>query len=624
MTDEFWLQTDPDQLIKISEAESIYDTTPQVVDMTMRQLFDKVTHPDLSSKSKMGTCFMTGPCYGRKTKENVPYLEMCVLDADSSFDHNMEIVDGAPDPVEVHRVLKEYHVTHALYTTHSHGAKGNRYRILFPLPAVTEYELRAATTHFTEILQTAGLPFVLTPESFKWQQPWKYTRLAKEDSPFWSAQHWGYTINPKRVESYYDFSNELASRLPPQDFGEIDEDEFSLAGQISRYIGIEPQLILHGYTFKHQANQRMHDGQMQLVQRWWKPGASQSEGPGVIVFMIGNKKFCYSHYSNDVLANGKANNAWATFTLLNGLKGADNNTVMAELVREVTQHVAEELNSSFPRILISGTDFKFGNIYDEEAGGRTYKYMSKDSFLTYMKSEPPVWRMLKDGETGNQGVKPVSRGDFWLAEPTKPKYNGIRYHPVPLGKEVPREIEQKDRTYFNLFHGWGLKPAKGSWTALEWHLRNAICGGKEYEYEYLLDWFAHLVQEPLKKPGVALVIQGKKGWGKSNVFSRLIRCFGSNTMVLTTPKQLTGDFNGHLQNKLAVLVEESFWSGAPRAEGPLKTLITDEEATFEAKRENAVAGRSYVRVVLITNNSWAVPVTQDERRYFIPTITDAS
>jgi hypothetical protein len=123
---------------------------------------------------------------------------------------------------------------------------------------------------------------------------------------------------------------------------------------------------------------------------------------------------------------------------------------------------------------------------------------------------------------------------------------------------------------------------------------------------------------------VALVIQGKKAWGKSSVFSRLIRCFGPNTMVLTTPKQLTGDFNGHLQNKIAVLVEESFWSGDPRAEGPLKTLITDEEATYEAKRENAVAGKSYVRVVMITNNDWAVPVSQDERRYFVPSITDAS
>jgi hypothetical protein len=361
-----------------------------------------------------------------------------------------------------------------------------------------------------------------------------------------------------------------------------------------------------------------------LVQRWYKPNADYQEGPGVVVFKIGSKHFVYSHYSNDPLATGEAHDAIGCYVQLRGMQTVSREFVTQRMLSDIQQMVKDELEETHPKVMVGGSEFKFANVYDEASGGKTYKYLSKEAFGSLMENKPPVWILDTKGENDNPVMKPIPRAKFWAAARNTKTYNGTEYQPQPLGMIPEREIWRDGQVYFNLFKGWGLEPRPGTWPFLEWHLKYAVCGGYENEYEYLLDWFAHLVQKPQEKPGVALVLQGGKGWGKSNVLSRLIRCFGPNTMVLSTAKQLSGDFNGHLHNKLAVIVEESYWSGDHKAEGPLKTLITDKEMSFEIKKETPFAGISYVRVMMITNNEWAVPVSNDERRYFIPTMSDAA
>ena len=90
-----------------------------------------------------------------------------------------------------------------------------------------------------------------------------------------------------------------------------------------------------------------------------------------------------------------------------------------------------------------------------------------------------------------------------------------------LGDEPQRALTIGNSTYFNLFNGWAIKPESGRCDLIDWHLREVICGGHDVEYEYLMDWLAHLFQFPTEKPGVALVLRSGKGTGKSMVMSRL-------------------------------------------------------------------------------------------------------
>ena len=622
-----WTRTDPDEEITIAHATSIRDTRPTALKTTYRQFFSSVMEPDRSHNAKMGSLFMMGTCNGNKSKSNVPNLHIAVLDADSSYTEDMHIIDGAPDPVEVHKFFKGLDISHAIYTTFSHGkdGKGNRYRVIFPIYCYSEYQLRSAATYFSELLQKhAQLPFVLTPESFRWGSLWQYPRLRNDSSPFFSETYWGNSLNALEIERYYDFQNELSNRIPPSKELSRPADDFSLVGQMERYLPVTQQLKDAGYTFWHQGSQRMPDGRLQLVQRWAKP--DEKDNPGIVVFMSSDREFAYSHYSNDPLSNGRANDSWSTFRALNGLESSSKNEVMRIVAEILEEIIADEMNSQYPSVLVSGTDFKIGNIFDEESGGQSYKYMTYTNFQMAMANQPPVWKTAVDEveEGGEPKLKSHPRDVFWRTSKLRKLYNGLRYEPCKLGEKPDREIVVNKKLYFNLFRGWPFDPKPGKWDFLSWHLMYSICSGNEVEYEYLLDWFAHTAQQPTQKPGVALVLKGGKGWGKTEVFSRLIKAFGPNAMVVPHSKQLTGNFNSHLQNKIALLVEESFWSGDPQAEGPLKNIITDKHTTYEAKRENAVEGKSMLRVVMSTNNDWAAPVSEDERRFFIPTMSNAS
>jgi hypothetical protein len=203
-------------------------------------------------------------------------------------------------------------------------------------------------------------------------------------------------------------------------------------------------------------------------------------------------------------------------------------------------------------------------------------------------------------------------------------FNGLCYAPSPITEKPELTVIKDGKPYFNMFRDWHIAPAKGRWDLLEWHLRHAICGSNEEEYEYLLDWFSHLFQFPFEKPGVALVLQGGRGWGKSMLLQELASRLGQHAFIAGNNRLLTGNFNAHLRNKLLLVVEESFWAGNPKDRGVLQHIVTDEQTGYEQKGIDPESGVSFLRVVMISNEDYVVPAATDERRYFIPTLTNVA
>jgi len=68
---------------------------------------------------------------------------------------------------------------------------------------------------------------------------------------------------------------------------------------------------------------------------------------------------------------------------------------------------------------------------------------------------------------------------------------------------------------YNLFRGWGIQPVSGDCSIIEDHILHVVAGGDQKKADFILDWCAHMVQRPWEKPGVALVLRGKKGTGKT-------------------------------------------------------------------------------------------------------------
>jgi len=204
--------------------------------------------------------------------------------------------------------------------------------------------------------------------------------------------------------------------------------------------------------------------------------------------------------------------------------------------------------------------------------------------------------------------------ELWLNSRDRRQYEGVDF--APAGQAEPG--------HYNLWTGWGVEPKDGCCEKFLAHIFNNVCGGNEDYYRYVLAWFADIIQNPAKLKGVALVLRGHKGTGKSKVAEVMRKIIGRHSITVSHGEQLIGKFNAHLVSKMLIVAEESFWSGDKRAEGPLKHMITAGTATVEMKGKDSFEVPSFSRVMLITNSEWAVPATSDERRYAVFDVGDTN
>ncbi|SIQ58088.1 Primase C terminal 2 (PriCT-2) [Rhizobium sp. RU20A] len=215
-------------------------------------------------------------------------------------------------------------------------------------------------------------------------------------------------------------------------------------------------------------------------------------------------------------------------------------------------------------------------------------------------------RVPKDDTT-----EPVSRA--WMRSRYRRTYpNGIVFSPN----------EEIEGTY-NLWQGFSVEPDDTKSCALfTQHLFEVICDKNAEHFEYAMDYFAHMIQRPEEKPGVAIVLVGKKGTGKDTIFDYISKIVFNHYVTIWNPDQFTGKFNAHQAHCLFLHVQEGFWAGDKRQEGALKATITSENAMIEPKGMNAFPVKSVLRIGISSNEKWVVPATEDERRFFVLNVSN--
>ncbi len=219
---------------------------------------------------------------------------------------------------------------------------------------------------------------------------------------------------------------------------------------------------------------------------------------------------------------------------------------------------------------------------------------------------------------GAPKIKEVALGSHWLHWNCRRTYDSVVFRP----QGIP---EDKLSSVYNLWKGFALTEVEGDFPLIESHLRTVWCRGNEEHYQYLIAWFAHLLQKPEEKPGVALVIKGGKGTGKSTIFECIFeKILGHAYSKIDKGEQVTGKFNTHQRGKLLLVLEEAIWAGDKQAEGALKSMITDKRTLYEPKGVDAFEEDSYVRVAFVSNEKRAVPASIDERRFFSLHLSEVS
>ena len=208
---------------------------------------------------------------------------------------------------------------------------------------------------------------------------------------------------------------------------------------------------------------------------------------------------------------------------------------------------------------------------------------------------------------GNRWVthndKKIPLGKYWLHHQDRRQYRGLTFSP---DRDVPG--------YYNLWQGFAVEPKPGNCSKFLAHIQDNICSGDTALSNWVVGWFADIVQNPTKKSGTSLVLRGKQGTGKTIVGKIIGSLFGPHYFAVSDPRLITGRFNSHLIAGLLLHADEAFWAGDHAAEGKLKDLVTGGEHFIEFKGKEVIRVRNYLRLLVCGNPDWLVPAAMDERR----------
>lgn len=225
------------------------------------------------------------------------------------------------------------------------------------------------------------------------------------------------------------------------------------------------------------------------------------------------------------------------------------------------------------------------------------------------------------GGTDDSPIKHIPLAAYWL------RHKHRRHFP---GGVIFDPTEQMSSAYFNLWSGFApiaqqqqIDDPDASWHWLKNHILLNICQGDDEYYEYVINWMATGVQCLDRPAGVALVLRGDEGIGKG-IFARAYGyLFGNHFLHLNDARQLTGTFNGHLEDAIVVFADEAIGTGDKAAVSKLKTLITEPTLHIEAKYRNPHTATNHIRVILASNEDWVVPAGKDARRYCVLDVGNA-
>lgn len=207
----------------------------------------------------------------------------------------------------------------------------------------------------------------------------------------------------------------------------------------------------------------------------------------------------------------------------------------------------------------------------------------------------------------------------WVNHPDHRRYeHGVYFLPVAHGMDA-----QPHDTALNLWTGFGVEPkAGGDWSRIDYHIREVLAAGDDRVYQYLLNWCAYTIQHPDRQAGAVPVFRGLKRTGKGIFANWFAGLWGEHGAMINNSKHLTGQFNGHLEQTCVLFLDEAIYAGDKKHESMLKSLITEPTLMVERKHHDAKQSSNRLKIMMATNERWAVPTSWDDARFCVCDVSD--
>jgi len=235
------------------------------------------------------------------------------------------------------------------------------------------------------------------------------------------------------------------------------------------------------------------------------------------------------------------------------------------------------------------------------------------TLFTYNRAKEALLNLLyqKEDEKGRKTNKQFV--DWWMRLPDRRQYDSMEFDPDGVaGPNV-----------FNLFRGFPIEriqlqqDEQYNTALIHAHMLHLMEGSEE-GYQYLLKYLAHLIQYPGRKPGVAILMTGPEGSGKSTFFHKLFSSLIGTLHILQTAQQehIVGRFN-QIGEKLVVMWEETSGRDSHTNANLIKTLITEERQMIEKKGKDGIEMKIPTRLFFFSNDSDSKPIkiSESDRRF---------
>lgn len=251
---------------------------------------------------------------------------------------------------------------------------------------------------------------------------------------------------------------------------------------------------------------------------------------------------------------------------------------------------------------------KFNRRWSKITINGTVEYLDKDAaeFTTFAK------QMLFD-ETSDQVVRMgkslLPLAQLWLRDPDHARFKGVVCEPVDY-----------DGPAYNVWRGFAVAPKDGDASVFESYVRDVLCGGDDGLAHWVTMWLADAVQQPTEpSPPTALALRGRQGGGKSFLQEQILTpIFGERyVQKVQESERLFSRFNRSIFGSTFIAAEESIFHGSHATAAKLKSFISSPSWTYEEKFKATVQAKNVHRLIATTNESQAVHIDFDDRRWTV-------
>jgi hypothetical protein len=141
----------------------------------------------------------------------------------------------------------------------------------------------------------------------------------------------------------------------------------------------------------------------------------------------------------------------------------------------------------------------------------------------------------------------------------------------------------------------------------------------------LMKWVATLIARPdIKMFYGVLLVSEVQGIGKSTLGEKILApLMGHRNVSYPSETEIVDSaFNGWAAHKRLAVVHEIYAGHSAKAYNKLKSIITDRFITVNKKYQASYEIENWMHILACSNSPRAIQVSMDDRRWFVPRVTD--